>query len=86
MTVRYSRRFRKQFQKLPVKTQLQFERRFNLFLADPRHPMLNIHALSGKYDQSLSMSVSGDVRAIFERQKDRAEILLLAIGTHSQLY
>ena len=86
MTVRYGRHFKKQFRKLPPKTQRQFERRLKLFLADSRHPMLNIHALSGKYDRCLSMNVSGDIRVIFEHQRDRSEILLLKISTHSQLY
>ncbi len=86
MTIRYSKRFRRQFCKLPAKLQRQFERRLKLFLVDPRHPLLNIHALSGKYTQCLSMNISGDVRAIFEYQKDKMEILFLVIGTHSQVY
>ncbi len=86
MTIRYSKRFRKQFRKLPTKLQQQFEYRLQIFLADPRHPLLNIHALSRKYAQCLSMNVSGDTRAIFEYQKDKMEILFLVIGAHSQVY
>ena len=87
MTIRYSKRFQKQFHsRLSSKMRRQFGQRLELFLADPRHPQLNTHSLSGKYSGCWSMNVSGDIRAIFEYQDGRVAILFLVIGTHAQLY
>lgn len=86
MKISYSRYFKKQLRKLPLKHKQQLGRRLNIFIADPRHPMLNIHTLKGKYSQCLSMNISGDIRLIFQYQNNKSEILLLTIGTHSQLY
>lgn len=86
MTIRYSKRFREQYRNLSAKLQRQFELRLELSLADSMHPTQNICVLSGKYDLCLSMSVSGDVRAIFEYRQDKLEVLFLIIGTHSQVH
>ena len=83
MTIRYSKRFKKQFHgRLTQKMQRQFGPRLELFLSNPRHPQLNIHSLSGKYSGCWSMNVSGDIRAILEHQDNRATILFLIVGTH----
>ena len=87
MTVLYSKRFHKQLHaRLSPKMRRQFGQRLELFLADPRHPRLNTHSLSGKYAGCWSINVSGDIRAIFEYRNKRATILFLVIGAHSQLY
>ena len=87
MTIRYSKRFQKQFHsRLSSKMRQQFGQRLKLFLANPRHAQLNTHSLSGKYSGCWSMNVSGDIRAVFEYQDGRAVILFLVIGTHAQLY
>lgn len=87
MTVRYSKRFKKQFHlRLSPKMRQQFSDRLELFLSNPRHPQLNIHSLSGKHAGCWSMNVSGDIRAIFEYQDGSATVLFLAIGTRAQLH
>ena len=87
MTIRYSKKFQKQFHgRLSPKMQRQFGQRLKLFLANPRQPQLNIHSLSGKHSGCWSMNISGDIRVIFEYRDNRATILFLVIGTHSQVY
>ena len=87
MTIRYSRRFRKQFHlRLSPRMRRQFNERLELFLSDPRHSQLNVHSLSGRHAGCWSMNVSGDIRAIFEYQESRTAILFLLIGRHAQLY
>lgn len=87
MTVRYSKRFKKQFRsRLSSKMRQQFGQRLELFLVNPRHPQLNTLSLSGKYAGCWSINVSGDIRAVFESQENQAIILFLVIGTHAQLY
>ncbi len=85
MTIQYLPKFKKQYKKLPLKLQLQFDDRLQLFLADPTAPQLRVHPLRGNYAGYWSMNVSGDLRALYIRRGD--EIIIFAlIGTHSELY
>lgn len=85
MTIRYLPKFKKQYAKLPLQLQLQFDERVQLFAVDPTLPMLKVHPLKGKYKGYWSMSVSGDVRALYIMDGDTIIIFAL-IGSHSQLY
>ncbi len=85
MTIRYLPKFKKQYKKLPQKLQLQFDERVQIFTVDPTLPMLKVHPLKGKYKGYWSMSVSGDIRALYIVDGDTIVIFAL-IGTQSQLY
>lgn len=77
--------FNKQFKKLPLKFQAQFENRLRLFDNDPVDKRLRNHPLKGSHAGYWSINVSGDMRALYV--KDGEEVILFAfIGTHSQLY
>jgi addiction module RelE/StbE family toxin len=85
MLISYTKTFKKQFKKLPKQWKEQFEDRLILFMADQSLPQLRVHPLVGKYSGYWSMSVNGDLRALY--RKDGDEIIIFAlIGTHSQLY
>ncbi len=85
MTIRYLPKFKKQYKKLPKKIQDQFDERVQLFSVDPTLPMLKVHPLKGNFAGYWSMSVSGDIRALYVIEGDTMVIFAL-IGTHSQLY
>jgi addiction module RelE/StbE family toxin len=85
MTIRYLPKFKKQYKKLPSKMQDQFDERVKLFAVDPTLPMLKVHPLKGNYAGYWSMSVSGDMRALYIMDGQTIVIFAL-IGTHSQLY
>jgi mRNA-degrading endonuclease YafQ of YafQ-DinJ toxin-antitoxin module len=85
MNISSSRNFDKQFRKLPEKVQNQFSKRLQLFLKDSGNLQLNLHKLSGKYDELWSINITGDVRAVFDRSFQNT-ILFVAIGPHSELY
>ncbi len=85
MTIRYLPKFKKQYKKLPKKLQQQFDERLQLFTVDPTLPMLKVHPLKGQYKGYWSMSVSGDIRALYIMNGDTIVIFAL-IGSHSQLY
>lgn len=85
MIIRYTSRFKKQYQKLPSKIQKQFDDRLNLYIKDPANIQLKIHPLKGEYAGYWSMNVSGDFRALYRREGDEVIIFGL-IGTHSKLY
>jgi addiction module RelE/StbE family toxin len=63
----------------------QFDERVKLFAVDPTLPMLKVHPLKGNYAGYWSMSVSGDMRALYIMDGQTIVIFAL-IGTHSQLY
>lgn len=85
MSIQYTPRFKKQYKKLPKKFQDQFDERLQLFVADPTDPRLRIHPLKGAYAGYWSMSINGDIRALYVKQGN--EIIIFAlIGTHSELY
>lgn len=85
MTIQYTPKFKKQYKKLPVKLQHQFDERLRLFVKDPSNPVLRVHPLKGSYSGYWSMNISGDLRALYLKKSDELIIFAL-IGTHSQLY
>jgi addiction module RelE/StbE family toxin len=85
MTIQYLPKFKKQYQKLLLKLQLQFDERLRLFLVDPTAPQLRVHPLRGNYAGYWSMNVNGDLRALYRKNGDDIIIFAL-IGTHSELY
>lgn len=85
MIVKYTSTFKKQYKKLPKKFQKQFYERLLLFEDNQADPRLRVHPLKGKYVGYWSMSVNGDLRALY-RKKDEEIIIFALIGTHSQLY
>ena len=88
MLLRFSGKFDKIYGKVPYKIRDAFDRRLELFLENPYHPLLNNHPLGGKYRGYRSINVTGDWRAIFSQQDEDDELVTIfeVIGTHSQLY
>ncbi len=85
MKVRLHKSFIKQlFKKRPAE-QSRFRERRDLFLISHLHPLLNNHALHGKYAGYRSFSVGGDLSVIY-RQETRDLVTFVAIGTHHELY
>lgn len=85
MTIEYSKKFKKQYSQLSPKIQQKLDDRLRLFSSNKFDPLLNNHALSGKYIGYSSINVSGDLRALYYEKSDRI-IIFGFIGTHSQLY
>lgn len=82
----YSKKFIKSLKKAPKKIQLAFRKRLEIFLSDKFNPILNNHALAGKYEGLRSINVTGDWRAIFKEYGDGKIIYFITINTHSNLY
>jgi addiction module RelE/StbE family toxin len=85
MNIQYSSTFKKQYKKLPVKVQKQCDNRLTLFATEPNHPQLYHHPLSGSKKGYWSISMTGDIRALY-RLIDGKIVLFSLLGTHSQLY
>lgn len=85
MNVDFTKRFWRQYFKLPQAIQRQFDDHLKLWITDSTHPQLRVHPLKGRYSGYWSLNVSGDVRALYMVRGDQITIFML-IGTHSQLY
>jgi addiction module RelE/StbE family toxin len=79
------KKFKKAYKKLPVNVQQAIKDRLLLFASEPFNIALHNHALRGKYEGCRSINVTGDFRIIYSEEPN-GDVLLLHIGTHSQLY
>ncbi len=83
--VRFSKNFTKQYKKLPKNKQLQFDKRFRLWQAEPTNSLLKAHKLRGKFADYYSINVTADIRAVYFVTTANS-IVFDMIGSHSQLY
>ena len=78
----FEKRFRKLSEKLKEKTRGALEK----FFKDPFHPSLKNHALHGELEGKRAFSVTGNLRVIFEEHENYFLVIMLDVGTHSQVY
>lgn len=84
MIIVYHKDFKKGYKKLSPKIKEKLDDRLRLFNKDEFNPILNNHALKGKYLGYRSINVTGDMRAIFKREPN--SVLVVAIDSHNNLY
>ncbi|PIS05109.1 MAG: hypothetical protein COT81_02995 [Candidatus Buchananbacteria bacterium CG10_big_fil_rev_8_21_14_0_10_42_9] len=85
MKIVFHRNFEKQYKKLRLAEKKRFKQRKDIFLQNPYHPLLNNHPLRGKYKGYRSLSIGGNLRAVYELIDDEVAYFV-AIDTHSKLY
>ena len=85
MNIFFHRNFKKQYQKLLKPEQQRFKEKIKIFLDDEFNAILNNHFLKGKYLGYRSINITGDLRAIYQREA-RGKITFVAIGKHRHLY
>ena len=86
MKIKYHRRFEKQFKKLSPKRKEKTLKTIELFIKNPLNRKLHNHSLTGILRNKRSISVSDDLRIIFEEFNNYTLIIFLNIGTHSRIY
>lgn len=84
MILRIHKNFSKRYKKLSQSQKNKFKERRNLFLQDEFNPILNNHALTGKYKGYRSINVTGDIRVVFKREDE--SVVFVKIDAHSNLY
>lgn len=84
MTIYLHKNFLRGFKKLTKSQQNKFRERRNLFIQDEFNPVLNNHALTGKYKGFRSFNVTGDIRVVFKKHNNIADFG--AMDSHSNLY
>ena len=85
MKIFVHKKFIKGYEKLRSGEKKRFKERRNIFLIDPYNPILNNHALHGKYAGYRSIDITGNIRVIY-RFLGRDAVLFADIGTHPKLY
>ena len=78
----FSKRFKKEYNRLPKKIQKAFNEKLTLFLKEISHPSLRIKRIPGTKNQ-WEGSVTMKYRFTFEFLKD--EVLFRTIGSHDIL-
>jgi addiction module RelE/StbE family toxin len=81
----FHRNFDKEFARLSGAKKERVKKAIELYLQEPEHPVLRNHPLKGGWSHYRSISAGGDLR-IHYRLLDQDTTLLVAVGTHSQLY
>lgn len=84
MILKAHKNFIKGYKRLTQSQKNKFKERRNMFLQDEFNPVLNNHALTGRYKGYRSFNVTGDIRVVFVRE-DNA-VFFVAIDSHSNLY
>ena len=79
---RFSRKFKKEYGKLPGEIQNTFDQKLSLFLKDMLHPSLRVKRIQGTKDR-WEGSVTMKYRFTF--QLVQGELIFRAIGTHDIL-
>lgn len=81
MIIRYTKKFSKEYRKLPKEIKLLSEKREDIFRTDPFHPSLKTHKLKGKLKDFYSFSIAYSWRVVFHFSNEDT-IILDTIGTH----
>ena len=85
MKAYFHSRFEKRYKKFKESEKHKTKERILLFLHLPFDPILNNHALKGRYLGYRSINITGDLRAIYCMINDDVAYFI-AINTHSNLY
>lgn len=88
VNLKYGRTFSKHFaRRIEKNTVLSraFDRRIEMFIANPEHPLLRVHPLKGSKKGFFAFSITGDVRVLYH-VIDTSTVEFVDIGTHAQVY
>ena len=84
ITVEYTRRFLRDFARLPPELQEEVLEKVKLFKNPRNHQRLRVHKLHGDLMGKMSFSISYRLRIIFEYiGKQRKIAALITVGDHS---
>jgi addiction module RelE/StbE family toxin len=86
MRIRYHKKFEKRFKKLPPSLKKKTISAIRKFVKDPFDKTLANHPLTGKLLGKRAFSVTGDIRIVFEEYNSYVLVIMLDVGSHSQVY
>lgn len=85
MKIRFHQNFDKQYKKLRPAEKKKTTERLQLFLQNPFNSLLDNHPLRGRYSDYRSISITGDLRALYKILSDD-ECIFVIVDSHSNLY
>lgn len=85
MKIIFHKHFEKQFKKLSDNQKGVFYERLTLFNKDQFHNLLHNHPLRGNYTGYRSITIAGDLRALY-KMIQKEVFIFIAIDTHDHLY
>ena len=86
MNIVRKKTFKKAYLKLSHKLQLKADDALKVFINNPYEKSLNNHALKGQLKGLRSLDVTGDLRILFKEKNGYITVVLITMGSHSQLY
>lgn len=85
MQLTFAKEFEKRYKALNPKQQQRVDKALLCFVGDRATVSLRYHALKGQWLGHFSLSAGGDLR-IHLKYLEEASVLVVTLGTHSQLY
>jgi mRNA-degrading endonuclease YafQ of YafQ-DinJ toxin-antitoxin module len=86
MKLVFHKKFSKAYIKLSPKLQIKVDKTIILFRENPFLKNLGNHKLQDTLKGKRSISVTGDIRIIFEEYKNYTIVEMLHVGKHTQVY
>ncbi len=86
MNIKYHKRFEKQFKKLLEKDKKKVLGAIENFIDNPRNVSLKNHSLKGMLMGKRAISVSSDMRIVFEEFDSYRLVIFLDLGKHNRVY
>jgi addiction module RelE/StbE family toxin len=86
MKIHHHHNFNKAYAKLDTGLQEKVDAALEVFHANPKDPALDNHALRGDLEGKRAIRVAWNLRVVFEEHDDYAEVMLVDVGSHNQVY
>lgn len=86
MIVHFSKRFHKQYAKLPKRHQNAVDKGLKIFRSNPHDPSLSNHPLRGNLKGHRAIDVGFDLRIVFEEYDKYTIVIMLKVGPHREVY
>lgn len=86
MKLVFHKKFDKAYVKLPKKMQVKVDETIVVFRGNPLEKFLRNHALQDNLKGKRAISVTGDVRIIFEEYQGYTIVEMLNVGKHTKVY
>jgi addiction module RelE/StbE family toxin len=86
MKIIFHKDFLKAYARLGKIDRKAVDNTIQIFQQNQNDSKLNNHALKGKHGGVRSLSVKFDLRILFIEQQNYSIVIMLEVGTHSQLY
>jgi len=86
MKILYTKDFIKSYKKLNNYDKKSVDKILKIFSKNPKNNKLRNHPLQGYKEKIRSIDVKFDLRILFYQKNNYLKVIMLDIGTHSQLY